>query len=140
MDAGATDTRLRDIYWSEGASEDLYRIVSRLEERSPEQAQRVYQAIQDMVSNLAQFPQFGKAGRVAGTREAVVPRQPYILPYRDEDAVNRIVILAVIHANQRWPRSFGHTPRDRSENSQTTLLHPIALPPLNQAPKAHTIH
>jgi plasmid stabilization system protein ParE len=117
MDAGAADARLRDIFWSERASEDQYRIISRLEERSPEQAQRVYQAIQETATNLAQFPQLGKLGRVKGTREVVVPRQPYILPYRDDEANNRVIILAVMHASQQWPRSFGRAPRDRSEDS-----------------------
>ncbi len=98
---------MRDIYWLERAAEDLYRIVTRLEESNPDYAQRVYQAIQTTAGNLASFPNLGRQGRVKGTREIVVPKLPYILPYRDVEAENRIEILAVLHASQEWPTSFG---------------------------------
>lgn len=97
---------MRDIYWLERTAEDLYRIVTRLEDSSPVHAQRVYQAIQDTAANLASFPGLGRPGRVKGTREIVVPKHPYILPYRDVEAGNRIEILAVMHASQEWPTSF----------------------------------
>ena len=97
---------MRDIYWLERAAEDLYRIVTRLEESNPDYARRVYQAIQTTAGNLASFPNLGRVGRVKGTREVVVPKVPYILPYRDVEAENRIEILAVMHASQEWPTSF----------------------------------
>ena len=97
---------MRDIYWLERAAEDLYRIVTRLEESNPEYAQRVYQAIQNTAANLASFPNLGRPGRVKGTREIVVPKHPYILPYRDVEADNRLEILAVMHSAQEWPASF----------------------------------
>ena len=97
---------MRDIYWLERAAEDLYRIVSRLEESNPDYAQRVYQTIQTTAANLASFPNLGRPGRVKGTREIVVPKHPYILPYRDVESENRIEILAVMHASQEWPTSF----------------------------------
>ena len=97
---------MRDIYWLERAAEELYRIVSSLEESNPDYAQRVYQAIQTTAGNLASFPNLGRPGRVKGTREIVVPKLPYILPYRDVEAENRIEILAVMHASQEWPSSF----------------------------------
>ncbi len=97
---------MRDIYWLERAAEDLYRIVTRLEESNLDYAQRVYQAIQTTAGNLASFPNFGRPGRVKGTREVVVPKHPYILPYRDVEEENRIEILAAMHASQEWPTSF----------------------------------
>ena len=106
MDDGAADERLRDIYWLERAAEDLYRIIRPLEDSNPERARKVYQAIHTTANNLAYFPQMGRVGRVKDTREAVVPGQPYILPYRDVEADNRIEILAVMHARQEWPKSF----------------------------------
>jgi hypothetical protein len=51
---------------------------------------------------------------VKGTREAVVPGEPYILPYRDVEADNRIEILAVMHARQEWPQSFKQPRRGKS--------------------------
>jgi toxin ParE1/3/4 len=57
--------------------------------------------IRAAASRLIDFPNSGRPGRVAGTRELVVPGAPYILPYRiDGDAVR---ILRVIHAARLWP-------------------------------------
>ena len=63
MDEEAADERLRDIYWLERAAEDLYRIVSHLEETSPKQAEQVYRAVHDTATNLAYFPRKGPARR-----------------------------------------------------------------------------
>ena len=115
MDAESADQRLRDIYWLERAAEDLYRIVSQLEETNPEKAEQLYRAVHDTATNLAYFPQLGRVGRVKGTREAVVPGAPYILPYRDVAADNRIEILAVLHARQAWPTSFNQPRPDTRE-------------------------
>ena len=50
------------------------------------------------------FLESGRAGRVAGTRECVVPRSPYIAA----DAVTGDVIriLRILHGAQRWPEEF----------------------------------
>jgi plasmid stabilization system protein ParE len=38
------------------------------------------------------------------TRELVIPRTPYIVPYRFQRAV--IQVLRVYHGARRWPESF----------------------------------
>jgi toxin ParE1/3/4 len=43
----------------------------------------------------------GRAGRIANTRELVLPRLPYLVVYRvDED---RVLILNIVHGARRWP-------------------------------------
>lgn len=53
---------------------------------------------------LSRFPRSGRAGQVAGTRERVVRRTPYILVYRIVSG--RIRVLRVYHGTRKWPKQF----------------------------------
>ena len=50
----------------------------------------------DAVEMLRDHPHLGRMGRIAGTRELVIPETPYIVPYRvaDDDVQE---FFAVIH-------------------------------------------
>jgi len=50
------------------------------------------------------MPLSGGVGRIDGTREAVVPRTPYIVVYRVSEET--IDILGIWHAARQWPESF----------------------------------
>lgn len=53
---------------------------------------------------LAQHPDMGRPGRVPGTRELVLSRFPYIIPYRVK--AQRVEILRVFHTTRKWPPGF----------------------------------
>lgn len=53
---------------------------------------------------LLRFPASGRPGRLTETRELVVPRTPFVIPYRVSGDV--IEILGVLHGRRRWPESF----------------------------------
>jgi len=53
------------------------------------------------VSLLKDQPGLGRAGRVPGTKELVVPNTHYIIPYRVKD--NSLQILRVYHTSRIWP-------------------------------------
>jgi toxin ParE1/3/4 len=53
------------------------------------------------VRRLIEFPESGRPGRVAGTRELVIPRTPYIAAYLVIPEMVRI--LRVLHGAQIWP-------------------------------------
>jgi toxin ParE1/3/4 len=72
---------------------------------SPSAADRQVQAILRAAGPLNSFPKIGKIGRVAGTRELVVPDTPYVVAYAIPG--NDLYILAILHGNQRWPTRFG---------------------------------
>ncbi|WP_043358364.1 type II toxin-antitoxin system RelE/ParE family toxin [Belnapia sp. F-4-1] len=55
------------------------------------------------IDGLKQFPERGRLGRVTGTRELVVPRTPFVVPYRI--AGHEIQVLAVLHGARAWPPS-----------------------------------
>jgi len=50
---------------------------------------------------LAEHPKLGAPGRVPGTRELVIPKTPYIIPYRVRGT--KIEIARVYHTSRRWP-------------------------------------
>jgi toxin ParE1/3/4 len=60
--------------------------------------------IEESVTLLADHPELGRAGRVPGTRELVIPSTPYLIPYRVRG--QRIDILRVFHGRRRWPSSL----------------------------------
>lgn len=64
----------------------------------PQAAARVVQTIHESVDLLQGHTALGRPGRVAGTRELVVPGTPYIVPYRIRD--NEVQILRVVHGAQ----------------------------------------
>ncbi len=67
-------------------------------------ARMVVERVLNAVAMLAQQPDMGRPGRVPGTRELVVPKTRYIVPYRVRgDAVE---ILRVFHTSRRLPQSW----------------------------------
>jgi toxin ParE1/3/4 len=94
-----------NILWSPEAIQDLVSLRSYIAEDNPVAAQRVALRIVKAVEELlADNPHMGRPGRVPGTRELVIPRTPYIVPYRMRQRA--LEILRVYHGARRWPDSF----------------------------------
>jgi toxin ParE1/3/4 len=93
------------IAWSPEAIEDLVSLRAYVAEDNPAAARRTVQHIVESIEQLLpDNPRIGRAGRVPGTRELVIPRSPYIVPYRLQRTT--IQILRIYHAARRWPDSF----------------------------------
>ncbi len=92
------------IVWTKQAIADLNHAYDYVSEHSPESAADIIDRIEKSLESLRGFPEMGRKGRVKETRELVVAKTPFILPYRVRK--NRIEILGVIHGNRRWPDSF----------------------------------
>jgi len=71
---------------------------------NPAAAARMVTAVNRAVQNLQRFPALGRAGRVVGTRELVIPGTPYIVPYRVRD--DAIEVLRVFYGARRWPKEL----------------------------------
>jgi toxin ParE1/3/4 len=89
------------IVWSRRAIRHLVSVRDYIAQDSPKSAGVVAQRILDLVDQRAVHPNLGKPGRISGTRELVVPRTPYIIPYRIRG--ERVEVIAVFHGRQRWP-------------------------------------
>jgi len=91
--------------WSPEAVADLVALRAYIEEANPGAAQRVALKIIHTVETLLPAnPDLGRPGRVPGTRELVIPRTPFIVPYRVVG--NTIQILRIFHGARRWPETL----------------------------------
>jgi toxin ParE1/3/4 len=89
------------LVWSERSLEDRREIYAYIEIESPRSAAALDDRIGEAARQLIHFPESGRSGRVDATRELVVTRTPFVLPYRIEADVVRI--LRVIHGAREWP-------------------------------------
>lgn len=69
-------------------------------------AKVVVQRIQEAISLLRDNPALGHPGRVPGTRELVIPKTRYIIPYRVRPRLQRIEILRVFHTSRKLPKRW----------------------------------
>lgn len=70
----------------------------------PDAAAEMYSHIRSRVDDLLKQPGQGRPGRVYGTRELVIEKYPYLVPYRVTD--KEIVILRVFHTSRKPPRRW----------------------------------
>jgi len=90
---------LKRIRWSLTAADDLQGVYDYLLEHRPSMAAKTVRTLYDAARSLKRFPERGRLGLVAGTRELVVAPMPYIIVY---DIRNDVVqILRVIHGANR---------------------------------------
>jgi toxin ParE1/3/4 len=92
------------VRWLRRALANLDAEAEYIAEDNPAAAGRVVLNILRAVDLLKRNPALGRAGRVAGTRELVVPGTPYIVPYRVRGEA--VEILRVFHAARKWPEKL----------------------------------
>jgi toxin ParE1/3/4 len=92
------------VVWSPRAIKHLAALRDYIEADNPKAAAPVVAKILDSVDRLVAQPHSGRPGRIAGTRELVVPGTPYVIPHRVR--AGRLELIAVFHGRQKWPRRF----------------------------------
>jgi toxin ParE1/3/4 len=70
------------IAWTARALTDLAALRAHIAQDNLPAADRQVELVLAAVAGLLQFPNSGRPGRRAGTRELVVDRTPYLVPYR----------------------------------------------------------
>ena len=89
------------VRWLRKALANLDAEATYIAKDNPAAARLVVSRVLKAVDQLRDHPALGRPGRVPGTRELVVPRTRYIVPYRLRGEV--IEILLVFHASRRLP-------------------------------------
>ena len=67
-------------------------------------ARTVVERVLNAVETLADHPAIGRPGRVPGTRELVVPKTRYMVPYRVRGEM--VEVLRVFHTSRRLPTKW----------------------------------
>jgi toxin ParE1/3/4 len=93
-----------EVKWTKRASDQLASAYAYVLEDNPAAAGRQAEIVVGAVERLSDFPEIGRPGRVAGTRELVIQGTPYIVAYRVRGSSVRI--LALLHGARRWPTRF----------------------------------
>mgnify|MGYP001574289014 CR=1 FL=1 len=92
------------LVWSPFALADRDEIFSYIEADNPRAAVEIDERVASATHRLLRFPESGRLGRVAGTRELVVPRTPYIAVYAVMG--DKVRILRVLHGARMWPEDM----------------------------------
>jgi toxin ParE1/3/4 len=89
------------LYWTPLAVGQLKSLWQYLLSESAAHANEQLNRVLNTVEMLEQFPEMGRRGRIADTRELVVTSTPFLVAYRIRGG--QIQILAVLHGARRWP-------------------------------------
>lgn len=90
-----------EVRWTRPAAQDLEEIARFIGQNNPDAALRVAKVIYDRCMGLELFPERGRTGRIADTRELVFAPLPYIAVYRVKD--DAVEILRIYHTARNWP-------------------------------------
>ena len=89
------------VRWLRQALRNLDDEANYVAAENPAAARIVVRRVLEAVAQLADQPSVGRPGRVPGTRELVVLKTRYIVPYRVRGQT--IEILRVFHTSRRLP-------------------------------------
>ncbi len=92
------------VKWTEPAAKALESIQDYIAKENSRAAFEVAQKIRHAAEQLNDHPELGRAGRVRGTYELVIPGLLYIVPYRVKG--EEVQILSVYHTSRKWPEVF----------------------------------
>jgi addiction module RelE/StbE family toxin len=92
------------VRWLRTALRNLDEEAAYIGAEDPQAAQLVVERVLNSVEMLATHPALGRPGRVPGTRELVVAKTRYLVPYRVRGEV--VEVLRVFHTSRRPPQRW----------------------------------
>jgi plasmid stabilization system protein ParE len=89
----------RSPAFAEPAALNFAKVIARISETSPLQAEQVFTAVGDMLEKLQEFPDLGVKGKYPDTRELAFYGYPITLVFTlDEDAA--VTVVAVFYTSE----------------------------------------
>lgn len=88
------------LIWTETALDDIEEIADFIAARNVSAARKLEDAILACAERLRDHPLMYRAGRMSGTREAVV-HPNYLIVYQVSET--EVTIMSVLHARQQYP-------------------------------------
>lgn len=92
------------VRWLRKALQNLDEEATYIAQADPGAARLVVQRVMAAVVMLADQPGLGRPGRVPGTRELIVAKTRYVVPYRVRGGT--VEVLRVFHSSQRLPNKW----------------------------------
>ena len=92
------------IKWLRAARQNLDDDATYIAQDDAAAASRVVARVLEAVAQLAEQPGLGRPGRVPGTRELVVHKTHYLVPYIVKS--DQVTILRVFHTSRRLPKRW----------------------------------
>jgi addiction module RelE/StbE family toxin len=89
------------LVWSKRFAAELRREYEAIKSDNPAAARATIERIVKSTIRLREFPQSGRAWRLEGARELVVPGIPYIVIYDLEP--DRVVLQMLFHTSREFP-------------------------------------
>lgn len=93
-----------EVKWLKTALRNLNKEAEYIARDNPQAAILVVQRIKKSVALLKKNASLGRPGRIEGTKELVIDKTSYIVPYRI--CQNKIEILRVFHASRKTPEQW----------------------------------
>lgn len=90
------------VRWLRKAIQNLNAEAEYITKENPTSAAEMFEYVKAKVEALGDFPATGRPGRVPGTRELVIDRYPYLVPYRV--AGDELHVLRVFHTRRKPPK------------------------------------
>lgn len=92
------------IKWLKKSIHNVDEVYDFLVKDNPSIARDVIKEIYRSTQRLLDNPALGRPGRVLGTRELILSRYPYLVPYRVKNG--NIEILRVFHTKRNLPKCW----------------------------------
>jgi plasmid stabilization system protein ParE len=92
------------VKWLRHALQNLEQEAAYIAQDDAAVASLVVQRVMEAVAMLAEQPGLGRPGRVPGTRELVVTKTRYLVPYRVRGGT--VEVLRVFHTSRRLPSQW----------------------------------
>lgn len=93
-----------EVKWLNKALNNLNQEAEYIAADNPEAARIVVQQIRSAITLLAENPSLGRPGRITGTRELIVNKTRYLIPYRVKN--DNVEILRIFHTSRKLPKSW----------------------------------
>lgn len=91
------------VRWLKTARRNLDEAMEHIAREDSEAAGEIYAHIRARVATLAETPEIGRPGRVFCTRELVIEKYSFLVPYRIRG--NEVQIIRVFHTSRRPPEA-----------------------------------
>lgn len=90
------------VRWLQKAIRSLDAEADYIAQENPTAAAEMFVYIKSKVDALGNFPASGRPGRVPNTRELVIDRYPFVIPYRVVG--DELHVLRVFHTRRKQPK------------------------------------